>query len=761
MKRKIELLAPGGDIDSIKAAIAAGADAIYLGLNNFNARYRATNIELKDLNGVLSLAHRHGCRVYLTINIIIVESEIKSLINLLNKLVNTTIDGIIVQDLGLFYILSKYFKNIEIHASTQLTTHNAGQINFLHKLNTSQVNISRELSLKEIAALTPIAHQHKIKTEVFVHGSYCISFSGICYMSSVMEGKSGNRGRCSQPCRDRYHTTPAGKDFPLNLKDNSAYFDLDEILTAGVDSIKIEGRIKKFSYGYTVVKAFRDQLNNLYDNNKQYTAYGDLHKVFNRDFSNGFLNGAIGKEMYIDNPRDDSARHFSKNCDSADGADSKLSNEELHALRSEIVIRVEQNIKGLTIEKSPLTLTVSGEAGLPLSVRIETPDGSFSVSSATNLVAIDICSLDSNRPDNKSTVKPLDDAVLTKKFRSLNDLEYDLERIETTALQPGLFIASKEITKIKKSIRAKLTGTKDIAAPIELPRLKKAKGVAVKPKLSVLISSLKHLPACADSPADIFFQLPSCFSDDYDEFIDIFLHNRELTPWFPSILIGKDYAAAVDILQRSKPQLIVTNNIGIAHEADKIGIPWIAGPYLNIANSFSLLCLKENFNCCGAFISNELSRQQIQSIVPPADFKLYYSIYHPIPLLTSRQCLFHQIVGCDKETLDADCLRYCEKFAVITNLKNRTISVAKCRGDYHTIYTDSDFLNTDIVTDLPDTFSSLFVDLRGVQGEDEIELDRARIIANFVNLLAGDIGSKHELKQILSPTTDDQYVNGI
>lgn len=306
-----------------------------------------------------------------------------------------------------------------------------------------------------------------------------------------------------------------------------------------------------------------------------------------------------------------------------------------------------------------------------------------------------------------------------------------------------------------------LSGAKDLVAPIAVPRLEKTNRESAQAKLSVLISSLEHLNDCAGSSADIFFQLPSCFSDDYSDFIDIFTNNSELVPWFPSILIGNDYTAAVDILQQVKPKLIVTNNSGIAYAADKLSIPWIAGPYLNITNSFSLLCLKENFNCCGAFISNELSRQQIQSIVTPADFKLYYSIYHPIPLLTSRQCIFHQIVGCDKEVLDADCLQNCEKSAAITNLKNASITVEKTRGDYHTIYNDRDFLNTDIVTDLQDMFFSLFIDLREVQGESEIELDRARIISTFETFLSGDSGSKDELNHILSPTTNTQYVNGI
>ena len=223
MKHKIELLAPGGDLDCIKAAIAAGADAIYCGLDKLNARNRAKNIAFEDLNGILRLAHAHDCKIFITLNIVIVESEIPLLFKLLNKLINTRVDGVIVQDLGMFYLLSKYFQGLDIHASTQLTSHNEGQIKFLRKLNATRVNLSRELDIDEIKHLAAVGHKDNILTEIFVHGSNCISFSGICYISSVCGGNSGNRGRCSQPCRDQYETTAKGKDFPLNLKDNTAY----------------------------------------------------------------------------------------------------------------------------------------------------------------------------------------------------------------------------------------------------------------------------------------------------------------------------------------------------------------------------------------------------------------------------------------------------------------------------------------------------------------------------------------------------------
>lgn len=223
MSHKIELLAPGGDIDAIKAAIIAGADAVYCGLDTFNARNRAANISFDQLVGIIRLAHQYDCQIFLTLNIVILEREFKTLTKLLSKLVNTTLDGVIVQDIGLLYILKKHFPTLDVHASTQLTTHNVGQIPFLKKLGVSRVNLSRELNLREITAITAVGRDQNVLSEVFVHGSLCVAFSGLCYSTSASVGNSGNRGRCSQACREEYETTESGNNFPLNVKDNSAF----------------------------------------------------------------------------------------------------------------------------------------------------------------------------------------------------------------------------------------------------------------------------------------------------------------------------------------------------------------------------------------------------------------------------------------------------------------------------------------------------------------------------------------------------------
>ncbi len=750
IKHKIELLAPGGDIDSIKAAILAGADAVYCGLNQFNARNRATNINFEDLNGVIHLGHTHHCKIYLTLNILIVGSEIPFLINLLNKLINTDIDGVIVQDLGLFYLLSKYFQDFKIHASTQLNTHNEGQINFLNQLTATRVNLSRELNINEIKALALTGHKNNISIEVFVHGSYCISFSGICYISSVLGGKSGNRGRCSQPCRDRYLPTLENKNFPLNLKDNSAYFDLKELYASKVDTIKIEGRMKRLDYVYTVVKCWKKQIQSFYHNNRLYADNSELYKVFNRDFSNAYLKGNINKGMFIDNSRDHSIKHLAEINEYATDEAMEQGKLALYKEKKEITANVKNKIKHLSIAKIPLTISISGAQGTPLKIFVKTPDTSFTIFSKSDLF-----------PTKKNSIaKCLTYNFLIKRFKAVNDTRYTMQHLELEHLEKDLFISFNEVSAIKRRLLFILNGSKEMIDPVEVPFLKKNR-LKKTPALSILISSQQDVDLCNQTCADIFFQLPECLKNESLKLLDLFLKNKKLIPWFPSVLIGENYIAAVEFLEQVQPKLIVTNNTGIAYKAYEKKIPWIAGPYLNIINSFSLLCLKENFHSCGSFISNEISKHQIKSIIKPENFKLYYSIYHPILLMTSRQCLLHQVIGCKKTTMDEECIKKCEKSSSITNLKKQKLLIKKTEGNYCSIYNNINFLNTDIVTDIPNMFSSFFIDLREIKTETKIEIDRINIIGFFENLINGKPGSKKELRQVINPSINTQYKKGI
>lgn len=517
-----------------------------------------------------------------------------------------------------------------------------------------------------------------------------------------------------------------------------------------------------------------------YNQNTLNTDNSDLYKVFNRNFSNSYLKGDIDKNMFIDNPRDNSIQQVSDMNNYSTINKMEEDQKQLYKERADITTRVKDKIDRLSIAKVPLIISISGKIDTPLEVSVTTPDTSFIVFSETNLSNAGTYTLSRNSRDQggsakttppgskdifqknkKSNAESLDYDILSARLKALNNTEYYIKHLELDNLQRDLFIAFKELTSIKKRILSILNGSKEFIDPIDVPFLDKQRKSKIKATLGVLISSRNDLCLCDKTSADIFFQLPGCFKNNCSEFIDLFSNNKKLIPWFPSVLIGEDYAAAVEFLQQAQPELIVTNNTGIAYEAHGMGLPWIAGPYLNIVNSFSLLCLKNTFNCYGSFISNEINKRQIQRIINPKHFRLYYSIYHPILMLSSRQCLFHQVIGCEKNSIDEDCLQECNKSSSITNLNDVSLFIDKTKGNYHCIYNNHNFLNTDIITDLPNIFSSFLIDLRDIKTETRIETDKIGVIKSFENLLNGDPDSKDKLYQIIHPTTNIQYKRGI
>lgn len=307
--RKPEILAPAGDIECLKAAFSAGADAVYFGLPSFNARQRAGNILPAMLPQIVSEARHRGIRLYLTVNTLVTEDETGSLLDLLDTAAGAGINAFIIQDFGVLYILKKAFPSAEIHISTQATTHTKGQIAFLAASGAGRVNLARELTIGEVKSLTEYAHTLGMETEVFVHGSYCLSYSGQCYLCSFLEGTSGNRGLCQQNCRRIYRRERESGYF-LNLKDNCAIDFADTLSATGVDSLKIEGRIKSPLYVYSVVKGWKTLMDNPGDAAAKSYAMELFSGVFNRDFTASYLSGTPGKEMFAPSPKDRSLKQF-------------------------------------------------------------------------------------------------------------------------------------------------------------------------------------------------------------------------------------------------------------------------------------------------------------------------------------------------------------------------------------------------------------------------------------------------------------------
>ena len=276
----MKIVAPAGNMERFYSAISATADEIYLGLKGFGARRNAENFTVEELKKAIDYAHLRGSRIFLTLNTIMTNREIELLYPTLKDLYNYGLDAIIVQDLGYAEYLHKNFPSIEIHGSTQMTVANYYEINYLKELGFKRIVLPRELSFEEIKE---IREHTDIELEVFVSGSLCISFSGNCYMSSFIGGRSGNRGMCAQPCRKEYKTSCGEKSYFLSPKDQ--LYGLDEIKKLqeiGVESIKVEGRMKDVSYVYETVSYFRNLINGI-DKEE------NTPKLFNRGYSKGYF----------------------------------------------------------------------------------------------------------------------------------------------------------------------------------------------------------------------------------------------------------------------------------------------------------------------------------------------------------------------------------------------------------------------------------------------------------------------------------------
>jgi len=250
---KPELLAPAGSLEAFFAAAEAGADAVYCGLKAFSARAKAKNFTTGDLQKMTAAQHAAGRRIYVTLNTLVKERELPELVDTLAALEQIGVDGLILQDLAVWRLAREHFPGLELHASTQMTIHNAAGVKMLERMGFTRGVLARELTLGEIAA---IRSQTSLELEHFIHGALCFSFSGQCYFSSYLGGQSGNRGRCTQPCRRRYRQR--GKDgYYFSPNDLSAIDLLPELTRAGLCSLKIEGRMKSAEYVHNVVSAYR------------------------------------------------------------------------------------------------------------------------------------------------------------------------------------------------------------------------------------------------------------------------------------------------------------------------------------------------------------------------------------------------------------------------------------------------------------------------------------------------------------------------
>ncbi|WP_199925525.1 peptidase U32 family protein, partial [Paenibacillus bouchesdurhonensis] len=303
-RQDVELLAPAGDWDCMRAAVANGADAIFFGVEKFNARARANNFRMDELPEIMAFLHSYGVKGFLTFNILVFEDELRDAAELIEACIDAGVDAVIVQDLGLVKMIREMSPDFPIHGSTQMTITSPEAVEFTKPWNMERVVLGRENNLKQIQK---IGEQAKLPMEVFVHGALCVSYSGQCLTSEMWGGRSANRGECAQACRLPYDLMVDGEQKPmgdvaylLSPKDLAAIDLMPELIEAGVTSFKIEGRLKSPEYVANVVSKYRKAIDRYFDGENARPSkeeVRELQQSFSRGFTHGFLEGTNNKKL--------------------------------------------------------------------------------------------------------------------------------------------------------------------------------------------------------------------------------------------------------------------------------------------------------------------------------------------------------------------------------------------------------------------------------------------------------------------------------
>ena len=419
----MELLAPAGSSAALNAAVQSGADAVYLGGSRFGARHSAENFTAEDMKKWVDYCHLYGVDVHVTVNTLIKEKEIAALQEYVKELNNIGVDALIVQDIGAAEIIKNTIPDMTLHASTQMTVTSLEGVKYLENMGFSRVVLARELSEKEIEHICKNA---KAEIEVFVHGAICMCYSGQCLMSSILGGRSGNRGRCAQPCRLPYELLEKGKSagngYILSPKDMALVNDLGTLNKIGVASLKIEGRLKRAEYVSAVVGVYRKYLDMLGTKKGETVSKRDMQELldaFSRTgFTDGYFKGNLGKNMM---------RHDTP------------SNSAENRFTEEAKKRAKENAN---IRKIPISIMGTLKSDSPFELTFYDNDGNYAYTQGTlNAEA--------------ARQKAMDEKRLREQLLKLGSTPFECEEI-SVFVDDGITLPIKEINSVRRDAAEKL-----------------------------------------------------------------------------------------------------------------------------------------------------------------------------------------------------------------------------------------------------------------------------------------------------------------
>ena len=597
----IELLAPAGSMDALRAAVQNGANAVYLGCGTFNARQGAKNFTIQTLAEAVKYCHVRGVQVHLTLNTLVSDRETEECIKLIQAAAEAGVDAFIVQDLGVVQLCRRIAPMVPLHGSTQMTVHSLPGVLLCAAWGMSRVVLSRELNKEEIRY---ICKHSPIEIEVFAHGALCMSYSGQCYLSAAIGGRSGNRGRCAQPCRQCYGYSRRENRYPLSLKDNCMVTYLRELEAMGAASLKLEGRMKRPEYVAVVTDVYRRAL----DGGKVTQEMMDaLLASFNRQgFTDGYYMDKLGKDMFgIRDEKNDEAPWMREARQSYEGAENPLVNVALHMV-------VRQGVSGLTVvDPDGRRCTVSG----PVPEVARTQEITFE--------------------------------QLESRLSKTGGTPYRCVRV-TADIDRGLTLSAAAINAMRRDALNQLTALrsrKETRQLYTMPKLQHVEGHRDAPGYTIAVTTREQITpkVLKMNPQVLYVPLHILAGDE--TFTRQLAEAVRVAAVLPRIVHDGQMAKLREDMKKIRRwgvEEVLVGNLGLMLPAREAGMQ-IRGDYgLNVFNSISVLALKE-LELKSAMLSFEMTLPQVRDVSKPIETELL--AYGRLPLMITENCLIRGKTG--------------------------------------------------------------------------------------------------------------------
>lgn len=598
----LELLSPAGSFDALRAAVCNGADAVYLGLEGFNARQGARNFTVEELPEAVRFCHIRGVKVHLTLNTLVSDRELPAAAKAIAVAAKAGVDAFIVQDLGMLTLCHQVAPGIALHASTQMSIHSLAGVQEAAALGVSRVVLARELPREELAH---ICRNTNIEIEVFVHGALCMCYSGQCYMSALIGRRSGNRGQCAQPCRLPYGYDFFEEKYPLSLKDNCLVQYLKELEQLGVASIKIEGRRKRPEYVAAVTGVYRAALDG---GSIGPQAMKTLRDAFSREgFTQGYYLGQTGADM------------FGRRIAASENRD--------------LMLAARASYENVEAQRVPVQFYALISRGTPSMLAAQDRDGNT-------------CKAEGAVPEEART-KELTIADLEERLAKTGGTPFYCEGVKCV-VDRGLSLSAAEINRLRREVLAQLSAMRGRIPPCEVgvpTEPQRFDGSRAAPVLTVSVLRTEQItPALLKAkPAVLYVPLSELTAQS--KFYERLAARCKLAAILPRVSWGSEegkLASALDAAARLGVRRVLTGNLGQIALLREKGFE-IAGDFgLNILNSRTMNTMRQ-LGLTTVTASFEAMLPQLRDLSKPLPTEML--IYGRLPLMLTENCLLKNRAG--------------------------------------------------------------------------------------------------------------------